>query len=443
MSPSPGVPMPSPASTRGTLAATASLLLALACGGGGSSSAPGTSTATLNVTVSGATPTWAALQDGNGAWKAATVASGTATFPITDASGRYGFAMGFTDGAGARVVHVWQATLQDRPRITYQVLPAAVAVTAPINGGLMGDEVAVGFFGPRTASTTFSSTSLSFQAVPGTSDLMAFLCDGTTLEPRRAWIQRGLSITAATTLPALNLSTPSGLLPANLTVTNPAPGGNLTLAGDWLTASGGLGGSFYRTGATVPTTVPTLNPDILAPGDLQDLWAYETQANQTRWATRYFRTPSPTTFVLPPALDGTVAINPATGQLSATWTSVEGANLLLGSVRQTATNLRAVLHLSKAWSPATAYTAPDFSALAPGWTFVSGQPVTWSLSLQGASYGVALPPGAQPLKDGDWDWSTGLQGAFTPGVPLVPRGVVPAPSREAAAELRREALRNR
>lgn len=401
-----------------SLLCTSALALVLACGGGGggTSKALPPAPTSLHVVLSGFAPTWAAYQDGNGAWTPTMVPGGTVTLPIQDTAGRYGFAMGYYDAAGGRAIRIWQGTLGELANISFAVSGPFVTVTSPALTGLNAGESVAATFG-STWSTGVWANAVDLSCSPGTADLVISLLDSSTYAGRRTWIQRGVSFSANTTLPALDMSTAVPMVPVLITVSGLVPGRAVDIYGDWYTSGGTFGISdLYWDWAGTPT-IPAVAPSQLGTGEVQDLVAYESGVSTWRWSSKYFKASSGLALAMPAAFSGSLGFNSGTGQITAQWSAIPGSNRYFGTLSQSGSALVARTFITSGWAGSSGtlnYIAPNFQSVAPGWVFVAGLPINWNFYSAGSSYGVIPGASLQPFKDGDWDWASGMTGALTP-----------------------------
>jgi hypothetical protein len=124
-----------------SLLMTAVLLGLLGCGGSDTPKAPAVAVLRTGYGSVLYEAAWVAFQDGTGAWKPLVSKSpGYYTAPVTDAAGRFGFAVVSPTAADLPRVTIYQSTLAETPVITHR-FSSAMAGTASLTGTFTGAPV--------------------------------------------------------------------------------------------------------------------------------------------------------------------------------------------------------------------------------------------------------------------------------------------------------------
>ena len=432
--------------TSGTCCAlgAAILSLLLACGGGGSSADSSTSSSSsvptaLSVSVEGSGLSWAAFQDGSGTWSFLDLSSGSATLPVHDASGRYGFAMGYVDGFNHhKNTRIWQGTLSEKSKIAFAI-PGGQALTLTGSvSGLSGSEIAFGIFGDAYRATG-TSTTFSTNCAAGTADFVLVGWDASTGQADMALTQRGKTFSASATLSPIDMSSAQALSPTSVTI--PGLSGTAYLDSEYITNNGTYAGLSSPSFTSAPYSLNLLNAAALGSGDIQNVSGEESLANSFRTASTFITDATPLTINLPGSFTGTVT--PVSGGFSAQWTSMPGTRVYSGSVQQSSSLMYEYAWVSAGWigtGSNLSYTIPDLQAFS-GWSYTSGQSIYWYFGAAGGSYGLQNAA-LQPYKKGDSDWGSYATGTFTPAMAGAAGSQAPDHGSEMSAEDRQE-LRTR
>jgi hypothetical protein len=171
-------------------------------------------------------------------------------------------------------------------------------------------------------------------------------------------IRRGLSITGATTLDPIDLTTAPAMTPVTLTVNGVGNGDMLFNAIDLLTAND------YAEFSSSTTSLYAPPSSLLGGSDYEFMIAEAYSGTQYRYAETQF-TGTETTFTLPDPLTGITF-----GKGKATWTTLpamfDGAQLTLD--QDTGTQVvEQVVQASRSWLDKTQATTLEFDAQPPGY----------------------------------------------------------------------------
>ena len=259
------------------------LVVASACGGGnavssdagpvGSDAAadaaadtgPDAGPRVIFVSAPEASAASAAYRDGDGPWMPADVTAGMFGFQVS--SGRYSIAIGCTHSSPPRV-DVYELTTADTTQVEYTATCSDVQATlsgALLQAGTAGDRVMFGEDGAQ-ADAPPNGTSYSFQAPPGTHDLVAVRLLGKGLDADRAMVARGVVAPAGAMIDtdfdfaamgAIDLEQHSfSISPMSTSVTS--------VESELVTA----GGTRARLSVLITPSARAIPAAVLAPGDL-------------------------------------------------------------------------------------------------------------------------------------------------------------------------------
>lgn len=134
---------------------------------------PPSVTVTSYLNGDAANADFAAYQDGNGAWQALSGASGSYTFPVTDAGKRYGLAMACSGTAGPvslTTVRIFHAVQSELPGVVFGCMKpvAGFAISGAITGGSVTTAASAAGVSASTATASYALAN-----VPGgTRDLL-------------------------------------------------------------------------------------------------------------------------------------------------------------------------------------------------------------------------------------------------------------------------------
>ena len=394
--------------------ATSALAFLLACGGGGgstsSSPSPSPSVPTsLTVSVQGSGLSWAAFQDGSGAWSSMDLSSGSATLPVHDAAGRYGLALGYVDSHNShKVTRIWQGTLAEKSEITF-----AIPGGQPVNltgtvSGMGASEIAFASFGSGYWATG-TNTSFTTNCPPGTGDFAVTSWDTSTGQTTKVLLQRNQTFNASATLPAMDMGSAQALSPVSVSI--PGLSGTAYLNSECVTRNGTYIGLSSPSSTSAPYPVDILPGAALASGDIQNVEGEESLAGSYRVASAFFTSTSSITLNLPAAYAPTVT--PIPSGFVAQGNRMSNARVYAGSAQQSSSKTYEYLWISAGWfgnGTSLVYATPDLQSFS-GWSYTSGQTTSWYFGALGGSYGLqhSVP---QPYNVGDSDWGTYAAGSF-------------------------------
>lgn len=395
--------------------ASSALALLLACGGGGSasstaSSSPSVPTA-LSVTVQGSGLSWAAFQDGSGLWSSLDLSSGRASLPVHDAAGRYGLALGYVDSHNShKITRVWQGTLAEKSEITFAIPGGqSVDLTGTVSG-LSASEVAFGFF-RGNSWTSGTNTGFNTNCEPGTGDFAVTAWDTSTGQTSKVLLQRNQTFGASASLPAMDMASAQTLSPVSVSI--PGLSGTAYLNSECITHNGTSFGLSSPSSTSAPYPVNILPGAALASGDIQNVEGEESLAGGFRFASTFITSVSSVALNLPAAFSANVT--PVPSGFIAQGNRVASAKVYAGSAQQSSSKTYEYLWISAGWfgnGTSLAYATPDLQSIS-GWSYTSGQTLSWYFGALGGSYGLQ-PSVPQPYKKGDSDWGTYASGSFIP-----------------------------
>ncbi len=312
-------------------------------------------------------PVFAAYRDGQGPWQTVTQDSmGAYSLYVTNDYQFVYVCVGTGMIAGSFDAELYEATATDFTQNfafcnvpTSTPPPTTVAVTGHMTqaGTVMMQDMATS----QTPSWDFT-----LNVDPITHDLVAF--DATDMQ-----IQRGLNITGAMTLPAIDVAANgAAMVPTALTI-------NGRVAGDMVTSQLALEtqNDFFQFTETA-TSVNAPPPSQLMPNDFQFLFVYDQTASTNRYADGQFDG-SAVTYTLMPQLTG-INYDTTGGTLTATWGTLPTYDQIsLFAFSGTGVSTQAV-HATQAW-----LTAAHASDLAFDVT-PTGYDASWKIDLTGTYF---------------------------------------------------------
>jgi len=395
------------------LSLAAGLLSLTGCGGGSASQEMPPTVTDLHVTLTGQAPSWTAFQDGSGQWVTAGAAA-SGTYHVNDANGRYGYAVGYV-ADGAKQIVLWQGTLAEQPSLAFAVpgaTPAPISLSFGNPTGINSGEKPDPYFGSGNSSLDYTANGFTLTCAPDSADLVMILRDSGNFTPLRAWIGRGRSYTANANIGSLNLVSAAPMASTPVNVTGLGSGETLELLGTWYTSGGTQATLGYNLNASTPSTVPILPVSMLGTGEIQDIYALVESANGWKLSSAFFHDAGSVSLRMPPALTGSVTI--ANQNVAAHWNAVNLATWYYAYLSQSATSVYASAALTPGWlgtGNTFTYNAPDFTAIASGWTIALDQPFSWSLRGSATSYPTQPFQGpTRNFMDNDWEFITELSG---------------------------------
>jgi len=367
----------------------------------------------------------AAYQDGDGAWMLAPAPSGN-TYSFSVAGATYSFAWTciasgpLLGAAQIRQVQIARFAVSERPNLSLTLPPrcAGLAGTVPLTGTVSNLGTSGNFFvtfGDRFGIVNPNTGAFMMMTPPGTHDLLVLrMQSGVGPGERvvdRAFIQRGLAVSGATTA-NVDFSTSMATMAYPVTITDTGRIGAMTT----LFTPGGTEAGLVQLYTTPYESRALASAQAMA-GDLYEQEMSVNANGQTATTTLTTTAPAAQTWTAPPPLGGviaTIASAAPYAQVSSMWPAYANAVGYSWQASQQLTmaqcggNTGCVVLWQALVSPGAAgaspmFTMPDLSALA-GWSAtlqpIAGVEITGFAQAVTSSAGAADFPPATPPADG-------------------------------------------
>ncbi len=361
--------------TWSSLALAALLAMMVAgCGGGGGTPLVAPPPVASVRTLLGGTPTnaaWVAFQDGDGAWQVLSpAAAGAYSAAVSDADGRFGFAIAAPDGSLQPVITIYQTTLREMRSFTHvfsPFTPGPYALSGDVAGVTPGEDAVTVALGYNVAMPQ-ALAPYTLAALPGgTYDLLACRRKLSPGSIDKFFLRRDLALNNHATQTIDFTSASYAVTPAGYTLTVP----DMTTGAVMLQTRRG---TLLTVSDPPDGTGTTMHYAALAAPVAGDLYLADVSATHVNGvlATRQIRKAAfatPRTLALTlPALFGSPAVSTAAGRITTRWSPYPGALAYHLQFSPAAGNQWSAW-VSAGWlheNTDTGYTLPNLASL-PGW----------------------------------------------------------------------------
>ncbi len=345
---------------------------------------------TVLVRIRGEAPTFAAYQDGDGAWQTLPPNQTEYRLTVHDPAGRYGV-LAVLEGSPGRgadrtSVHILHATVDEVPAIETELDGGDDASRVAVSGTVLGitpPEVAQIAIGDATGvAFQYYGYAYSLSALPGTHDVCASLSGGFHGSASKLFIRRNVPVLSEMSMDIdFNSADAFDLGSTPLTIQGVGAGeiGNIQVFLRSNTGTTILLHGAYQTPLT-DTSIATVPSQKLQGNDIHQLLLMPYDTEGSRQVFRYFKSVDSLTVGLPAPIGEVVLQQVATDpylRLQAQWQAYAGAqgyflNFMADVPRSRS---RGRTYSGTDWSVAlttgwlggqTNYTIPDFSGLT-GW----------------------------------------------------------------------------